>query len=134
MLVVDDNDDAAESLAVLLAFDGAEAKVEHDATNIVAVVSEFNPALILLDLELPVVDGFQACHQIRTLKGDGVYIAAITGWSREEDRARSLAAGFDSHLLKPISTPRLEQLCQVALARQRATYAYVNAESRLRKP
>ena len=118
VLIVDDNMDAAEALAALFAFDGAEARVEQDATNITDVMDAFDPMLVLMDLELPGLDGFEACRLIRREKGGNVYVAALTGWSREEDATRSREAGFDMHLTKPIGPDRLKQLSKLAEARK----------------
>jgi DNA-binding response OmpR family regulator len=120
VLIVDDNVDAAESLAALLALDGAVTRVEKDALNIVQVVGAFDPMLILLDLELPLLDGFEACRLIRQEKGSVVHVAAVTGWGRPEDRALSQGAGFDEHVLKPIRIERLREICTVAFQRRSA--------------
>ena len=108
--------DAAESLAALLQFEGAEARVELDARNIVEVINAFDPLLVLMDLELPGVDGLEACRLIRREKGPAVYVAALTGWSRPRDFVDAREAGFDVHVLKPISEARLKQLSQLARA------------------
>jgi len=120
VLIVDDNVDAAEALAALFALDGAETRVEKDALNIVEVVRAFDPMLILLDLDLPGLDGFEACRLIRNEKGSTVYVAAVTGWSRAEDFARSQAAGFDEHLIKPIGVDRLARVRALAWERRAA--------------
>jgi CheY-like chemotaxis protein len=119
-LIVDDNADAAESLAFLLTYDGADARIERDARRIVEVMHAFDPLLILMDLELPGIDGYEACKLIRRERGSDVYVAALTGWSRPEDFARTQQAGFDAHVVKPISTDRLKQLGDLAEARRKA--------------
>lgn len=118
VLIVDDNVDAAESLAALLQFDGAEARVETDAKAIIEVVKAFDPMLVLLDLELPDIDGLEACRRIRRAKGREVYVAALTGWSREQDVVHAREAGFDAHVVKPIGVARLKELVTLASARR----------------
>lgn len=116
VLVIDDNDDAAESVAWLLADLGAVTRVSKDALHVVALVDEFNPRLVLLDIALPKVDGYDACRLIRGAFGDGVFIAALTGWSGAEHEGRCREAGFDIHLVKPAG---FESLVEVAMLAQR---------------
>lgn len=116
VLVVDDNADSAEALAALFTYEGASARVELHATNIVDVVREFEPQLILLDLDLPGVSGLDACRLIRNQKGDEVYVASVTGWGRPEDAHTCRGNGFDEHLVKPVHWESLKRLAAAATA------------------
>lgn len=112
VLVVDDNVDAAESAAMLLQHLGAETIVAADAQSIVEVVQRFEPTLILLDIGMPGIDGYEACRQIRRTFNGKIYIAAVTGWGQEEDRRLSEQAGFDAHLTKPVRFTELVALAE----------------------
>jgi PAS domain S-box-containing protein len=103
VLVVDDNVDAAESLALLLAHDGHEIRTAHTGPEALDVARAFAPEVVFLDLGLPGLDGYEVA---RRLRGDlglrRVTIVAVTGWGTEKDRRRSAEAGFDEHLTKPV--------------------------------
>jgi len=102
VLVADDNVDAAESLASLLALDGHEIRTAYDGVDAVEQAGEFRPELVFLDIGMPRMDGYEAARRMRAMSElDGAMLVALTGWGTEEDRARSRAAGFDRHLLKP---------------------------------
>ncbi|KQW43289.1 MULTISPECIES: response regulator [unclassified Roseateles] len=117
VLVIDDNEDAAETVAWLLSDYGADTRTARDAMNIVDLVRHFKPDLVLLDLTLPVVDGFEACRRIRGCMGSKPYIAAVTGWGGEERGVQCTAAGFDLHLTKPVAVGKLVEAGQMALNR-----------------
>lgn len=103
ILVVDDNVDSAQSLAMLLELSGHEVELAHDGSDAVRGARRFQPDLILLDIGMPGMSGYDACRAIRQLPGAGsVRIFALTGWGMEEDRRRSSEAGFDGHLVKPV--------------------------------
>src|SRR5690606_37054333 len=88
-----------------------EARAAHDGEAAVAAAESFRPALILMDIGMPRLDGYEATRQIRAQAwGRDVLIVALTGWGQESDRARSRAAGCDAHLVKPISLRDLERL------------------------
>ena len=111
ILVVDDNRDAAASLAMLMELIGHEVKVVYDGESAVRLADEFRPQMVLLDLGMPNVNGYEACRRIRNNAwGAEMTLIAVTGWGQEEDRRRSAAAGFDGHLVKPVSPEALEQL------------------------
>ncbi|MDB5799918.1 MAG: tmoS [Rhodocyclales bacterium] len=111
VLVVDDNHDAAESMAVLLNILGSEVRVCHDGIEAVEAFSDFRPQAILLDIGLPRLDGYGAAEQIRALPGgDAVTLIALSGYGRDDDRRRSREAGFDHHLVKPIAPDTLINL------------------------
>ena len=108
VLVVDDNRDAAESLAELLDALGYEARTAFGGAEAVAAAAEFRPRLILMDLGMPRVDGLEAARRIRAGPwGTEPLLVAMTGWGSPEDLRRSREAGFDRHLVKPV---RLDQL------------------------
>jgi signal transduction histidine kinase/ActR/RegA family two-component response regulator len=102
ILVVDDNHDAAASLALLLQLKGHDTRIAEDGLEAVAVAGDFRPDAVLLDIGLPRLDGYEAARRIRQLLSDKrVLLIAATGWGQQADRERSQAAGFDRHLVKP---------------------------------
>jgi len=111
ILVVDDNRDAAESLAMLLRFSGHETQLAHDGPEAVEVAQSFRPDVVLLDIGLPGMNGYDVAHRLRAQPGGvGLVLIALTGWGQEEDRRRSKAVGFDHHLVKPVHTDELAAL------------------------
>jgi PAS domain S-box-containing protein len=120
VLVVDDNRDAAESLEMLLEFEGHEVVKAYDGADAVKIAERVRPDVILMDIGLPIVNGYEACRGIRDhVWGAAIVMVAITGWGQEDDREQSRAAGFDLHLVKPFD--HAELLRVVASARPRAT-------------
>jgi len=102
-LIVDDNKDAAMSLARLLKINDHETRIAYDGFEAVEAAQEFNPEVILLDIGLPRLNGYDACRRIREQPwGKNMLIVALTGWGQEEDRRKSQEAGFDYHLVKPV--------------------------------
>lgn len=113
ILIVDDSRDNAESLAMMLELTGNKTLTAFDGEQAVAAAAAFEPDLILLDLGLPKLDGFEACRQIRQQQtGKRPMIVAQTGWGQDEDRQRTRAAGFDHHLTKPLDPAVLMRLLQ----------------------
>ena len=111
ILVVDDNEDSAHSMAMLLRFKGNDVRVAIDGLEAVAAAAAYRPDLILLDLGMPRLNGFEACRRIRKQPGGkGILIAAMTGWGQDEDRRLSRESGFDHHLVKPLDSDALEKL------------------------
>lgn len=111
VLVVDDNEDAATSLAELVEILGFEARVGYDGLDAVALAETFRPDLILLDIGMPRMNGLDACRLIRGQPWSaGIQVAALTGWGLEDDIRRSREAGFDRHLVKPVEPEALEEL------------------------
>ncbi len=103
ILIVDDNQDSAASLAMLLAITGNETHTAHDGLEAVAAAERFRPQAILLDLGLPKLNGFDAARRIREQPwGQKMVLVALTGWGQEEDRRKSKEAGFDLHMVKPV--------------------------------
>jgi len=104
VLVVDDNQDGADSLAALLALDGHEILKSHDGLDAVAKAASFRPDVVLLDIGLPKLDGYGVCRRIREQPGGkDIVMIAMTGWGQADDRRLSSEAGFDSHCVKPVS-------------------------------
>ena len=111
VLVVDDNIDAAESAAALLAIWGHEVRIVHDGSAALAATADFRPDAVLLDIGLPGKNGYQVARELRDLPGSNVrLLAAMTGYGQEEDRRRSAEAGFDVHLTKPLDLEQLQIL------------------------
>jgi CheY-like chemotaxis protein len=111
VLVVDDNRDAADSLAVLLRLWGHEARTAHDGVSAVKAAGSYRPQAALLDIGLPGLDGYEVA---RRLRGDpaleGLLLVAVTGYGQEIDRRQSREAGFDCHLVKPVDLAKLQEL------------------------
>ncbi|WP_088256676.1 PAS domain-containing protein [Fimbriiglobus ruber] len=111
ILVVDDNSDGAESLAMMLDLIGNEVAKAHDGIEAVDRAERFRPEIILMDVGMPQLNGLDATKRIREQPwGRGVIIIALTGWGQESDRERTREAGCDGHLVKPVSLPDLERL------------------------
>jgi CheY-like chemotaxis protein len=111
VLVVDDNHDAADSLGMLLQFLGAETMVVHDGKSALAAMSSFRPAVVLLDLGMPEMNGLEVARRMREDPGlAGVTLVALTGWGQREDRRRTQEAGFDYHLVKPADVGTLQSI------------------------
>jgi signal transduction histidine kinase/ActR/RegA family two-component response regulator len=121
VLVVDDSVDAAESLAMLLAFEGHETHKAHDGADAVRTAERVRPDIVLMDIGLPILNGYEACRRIRSHAwGATITMVAITGWGQEDDREQSNAAGFDLHLVKPVDHDELLQVVGSARARTSA--------------
>jgi CheY-like chemotaxis protein len=111
ILVVDDNRDAADSLGMLLRFLGADVQVAHGGHEALDAFEAYQPSVVLLDIGMPGMDGYQVARAIRGREnGAGVPLVALTGWGQEEDRRRSREAGFDHHLIKPADIAALQSL------------------------
>jgi signal transduction histidine kinase len=111
VLIVDDNVDSAESLAMLLRLGGHEIETAYDGLQAVEAAERMKPDLVLLDIGLPGIDGYDAAARIRQGSGGSeVVLVAITGWGQDEDRRRSREAGFDAHLTKPVDMAALSRL------------------------
>ena len=111
VLVVDDNRDSAESLALLLRLTGHLVETAHDGAEALDAAERFQPDAILLDLGMPRLSGYEVCERIRARPwGQSILMIAQTGWGQAQDRARTLEAGFDAHLTKPIDPDVVQQL------------------------
>lgn len=119
VLVVDDNTDNAELLKILLEDEGHETFMAHDGVEGLAAAERLRPDVVLMDLGLPRIDGFDACRRIREQSwGKHMLIIAITGWGQDIDRRRSQEAGFDHHLVKPVDAGAINALMSGAAAPQ----------------
>jgi CheY-like chemotaxis protein len=111
ILVVDDNPDAAKGLAMLLSLSGYETEVRHDGRSALEAVQALEPDVVLLDLGLPDIDGYEVCRRLRRweapMKPTSLTLVAVSGRGDDEARRLSLEAGFDAHLLKPINRTEL---------------------------
>lgn len=111
VLVVDDNRDSALSLAMLLDLAGHQTRQAFDGLEAVAAAAEFSPDLVLLDIGLPKLNGYEAARRIRqTAAGKRLTLVAVTGWGQDDDRRRSQDAGFDTHMVKPVDHATLMRL------------------------
>jgi CheY-like chemotaxis protein len=109
--VVDDNRESATSLAMLLGLTGNETKTAYDGVEAVKAAASFRPDVVLLDIGLPHLNGYDAARQIREQPwGKTTVLVALTGWGQEEDRRKSHEAGFNAHMVKPVDYEALMQL------------------------
>jgi CheY-like chemotaxis protein len=118
ILVVDDNEDGAESLSVLLQLGGHETRQAHDGIAAIEAAERFRPHVVLLDIGLPKLNGYEVCRRMRGEPwGKDLFLVALTGWGQEEDRQRSSEAGFDAHMVKPVNHDVLMKLLASLAAR-----------------
>ena len=117
VLVVDDNRDSVETLSMLLRIKGHDARIAESGEEAIKVADEYQPHVVVLDLSLPGMDGYEVAQRLRERPyGGHMLLVALTGWSGREVQARAAEAGFDFHLLKPIEWPELEQVLEAAPA------------------
>ena len=108
ILIVDDNKDSADSLAMLLEITGNQTYMAHDGEAAVEAVEKYRPEVVLLDIGLPKLDGHEVCRRVREQPwGKDIIVIALTGWGQEDDRRRSEEAGFNGHLVKPVDYDKL---------------------------
>lgn len=111
ILIVDDNRDSADSLAMLMEITHNEVYVAHDGAEAIEAIEKHRPDVVLLDIGLPKLDGHEVCRRIRRQPwGKDIVIIALTGWGQEDDRRKSQEAGFDGHLVKPVDYDELLEL------------------------
>ncbi len=111
ILVVDDNRDAAISLAIMLKLFGNETQTAYDGLEALELASTFRPDLVMLDIGMPKLNGYDTAIRIREQPwGKNMILVALTGWGQEEDKRRAFAAGFNFHMVKPIDLAALEKL------------------------
>jgi CheY-like chemotaxis protein len=110
VLVVDDNTDAADTLSMVIQQMGAEVRTVYDGATALRMCESFLPQLVMLDIGMPHMNGYDVARAIRMLKCGKPMIAAVTGWGQEADRARAREAGIDRHFTKPISEVALHEL------------------------
>ena len=117
ILVADDNYDAAQSLALMLGMDGHEVRTASDGLEALRVAEEFRPQLVLLDIGMPKLDGYETARRLRERPwSHATRLFALTGWGQEEDRERARQAGFDRHLVKPVDPDELTELLNQTLS------------------
>jgi PAS domain S-box-containing protein len=122
VLVVDDNRDAAASLALLLQMSGHEVHTAADGEEAIERAQQLRPSIIFMDLGMPRMDGVEAARRIRILPhGRDINIIALTGWAQESDRQRTFSAGMDFHLVKPVSSEALQGVLDKVSTRVRST-------------
>jgi DNA-binding response OmpR family regulator len=108
ILVVDDNDDIASTLALILEFEGHTVRTARSGLAAISVARHFQPELAILDIGMPTMDGYELAQRLRDLAGAArPVLLAVTGWGGEGDRHRALDAGFDYHLIKPVDPGEL---------------------------
>jgi CheY-like chemotaxis protein len=111
ILVADDNDDAAQSLAMLLRADGHEVAVVNDGAAALEWATSLQPEIAILDIGMPGLDGYEVAARLRrTDWGRRIRLVALTGWGQEQDKQRAAAAGFDLHVTKPLDPDDLQEL------------------------
>jgi two-component system CheB/CheR fusion protein len=111
IMIVDDNIDAAQSLAMLLEMQGHELRVVHDAREVLAAADQFRPDVAVLDIGLPYIDGYQLARTLRGHAGTAkLVLIALTGYGQPEDVERARVAGFDHHLVKPVEPDAVNSL------------------------
>jgi CheY-like chemotaxis protein len=111
ILVVDDNHDSALSLAMMLSIMGHETRTAHDGESAVETAESFLPDVVLLDIGLPKLNGYEVAQRIREQAwGASMFLIAVTGWGQEEDRQRSSEVGLNVHMVKPVEPAALEKL------------------------
>jgi CheY-like chemotaxis protein len=115
VLVVDDNRDSADSLAELLRLTGHDVRTANDGPSALELAKAYRPEVVLLDLGMPGMSGFDVARRVREQDGlRDVVLVALTGWGQDEDRRLTCEAGFDHHLIKPADPVYLEQLLAAA--------------------
>jgi PAS domain S-box-containing protein len=118
ILVVDDNRDSADSLAMMLRLSGHQVQAVYEGESAVALARTWLPDVVLLDIGMPLIDGYETCRRIRAEPcGRGMLLIAQTGWGAEEDRRRTREAGFDGHLVKPVDLDQLRSILSAIRAR-----------------
>ncbi|AKJ30919.1 response regulator [Caldimonas brevitalea] len=113
ILVADDNRDAADSLAVVLEICGHETCVAYDGQQAVELAEEFGPDIVILDINMPVMDGYEAARSLRHLAGERLVLVAVTGVPMSETREKAADSGFDVHFTKPVELRDLEDAMRV---------------------
>ncbi len=111
LLVVDDNVDAAETLRMMLEHEGHRVELAHTGAEALRAVDRFEPDVVLLDIGLPGMDGYEVARRIRARsRGGRIELYAVTGWAQDQDKGRAFEAGFDEHLKKPVDGASLRRL------------------------
>jgi CheY-like chemotaxis protein len=110
-LVVDDNRDGAQGLALMLAMEGHEVRTASDGLEALAIAEEFQPHVVLLDIGMPGIDGYETARRLRMRPwAQSTLLCALTGWGQEDDKRRARTAGFDRHLVKPVDPEEISRI------------------------
>jgi CheY-like chemotaxis protein len=127
VVIVDDNQDAAETLATLLQMHGHTVQVFYDAAEGLEAAERMRPEVVLLDIAMPKIDGYELCSRIRAQPwGRDLLAIAVTGYGHQGDVVKARAAGFDHHLIKPLDYESLERLLAAQPERELATLPVLN--------
>jgi CheY-like chemotaxis protein len=111
ILVVDDNPDSALSMAMMLSIMGHDTRTAHDGESAIVTAETFLPEVVLLDIGLPKLNGYEVAQRIREQAwGTSMFLIAVTGWGQDEDRQRSAEVGLNVHMVKPVEPAALEKL------------------------
>jgi signal transduction histidine kinase/ActR/RegA family two-component response regulator len=122
VLIVDDNQDAANSMAMLVQALGGTARTAYDAASGFDTLGEFRPDIVVLDIGMPGIDGYEMCQQIRLRPADRhIVVIALTGWGHPQDKQRALDVGFDAHLTKPVDPAAFQELLALSRTGERQT-------------
>jgi CheY-like chemotaxis protein len=116
LLVVDDNPEVADSLAMLMESFDAEVRVAYDGASGIEAAADFRPDITFIDIRMPGMDGYETARRMRARLGDAPILIALTGLGQDREREQTLEAGFNSHLTKPVSADTLETLVRRAAA------------------
>ncbi len=114
VLVIDDNRDSTDTMVYVLQLLGHDARGAYGAEHAVRVAESFRPGIVLLDLNMPDGDGFSVMQRLRAQSSEPLYVAAMTGYGQASDRQRTLEAGFQAHLTKPVAADRLREILRAA--------------------
>jgi signal transduction histidine kinase len=122
VLIVDDNQDAANSMAMLVEALGGTSRAAYDAAAGLNALAEFGPDVVVLDIGMPGIDGYEMCRRIRLRpSGRHVVVIALTGWGHPQDKQRALDVGFDAHLTKPVDPAAFQELLAISRPGERQT-------------
>jgi CheY-like chemotaxis protein len=111
IVVADDNEDSAQSFAMLLSFSGHEVRIAHDGKQALDAMRDFRPDVAFLDIGMPCLSGYEVAERVRAEPwGREVILIAVTGWGQADDKLRARTAGFNQHLVKPIDPMEVDRL------------------------
>jgi CheY-like chemotaxis protein len=111
IVIVDDNADAADSLAMVLELEGHQVRTASDGVAGLAVIAEFAPQAVILDIGLPLLNGYEVARRVRNDYPDaGIRLIAVTGWGQQQDKQTAVEAGFDHHFTKPVDPSELQRV------------------------
>jgi PAS domain S-box-containing protein len=119
VIIVDDNQDAADSMALLVSLEGAEVETVYSALDGLELIAKQKPDVVLLDIGMPGLNGYEACKRIRAEHGSGIVLIAVSGWGQEADKKQAMSAGFDAHLTKPADPEALARTVATLMQQRR---------------